>query len=246
MSSDPELIAVLERLDSHMKGAGSFFKKSSGGGNDVSSVSASAKKLDEAIRKTTNAVQALAGGHESALRHILRSVEGIGAIGGAISLLVNGVFEISKTYSKLTDIGQMFGGSMFEMASRAGAAGLSLGDFSKAMMKHSQSAAFITNSQTGATNAFMDVQKKVRDGLEKVGFYGMSLSELTDATFDYVDIMKTSGRITKMSSGDLANGAQRFLAQVSGISAASGISREEIIKSTKQAAEEPDINTVLA
>src|SRR4051812_39809654 len=83
------------------------------------------EKFDKAITKSADALQILHGSAfhaSSALRQLL----GGGALAGAVMLAIESIKGMSTAFTKLSDVGQSFTGSMFEMSRQAGEFGLSL------------------------------------------------------------------------------------------------------------------------
>ena len=240
MATDPDLVAVLDRLDNHMS---SWFGSSSSGhsflgaskrSTTAGSATSNAEVFNNAVKNTTKSVQLLHSSFDEATRSLTHSLIRLGEIGAAVSFAVEGVLHLSRTYTQLADVGEMFGGSIFEMARQAGEAGLSLDEFAKTVVKHSAVTALLGSNQAGANNAFMSIQKSVRDSLKDVGFYGMTLSQLTDATGDYLDILRMTGHLTKLNQIQTKEGFDSFIAAISSFSNATGKSREEILKSVEE------------
>jgi hypothetical protein len=137
------------------------------------------------------------------------------------------ILHIGKTFSKMTDIGQNFNGSLFTMMEQVGKSGLSLDQFSAMMSR---------NSMTSATmgKSLGSLQMAVRDNLQQFGFYGMALDEITNTTSDYMETMRESGRLGTLDATQQTKAVTNLIAESSGLAKAFGKSREEIIKSTNE------------
>lgn len=154
----------------------------------------------------------------------------LGALGEGIALAVQGVEKMATTFSKMTDIGQSFNGSMFDMMKQAGDAGLSVDEFTRTLQRNSTVAAVMTDQVTGSANAFMAVQKSVRDNLKTQGFYGMTLGELTDTTGDYLETLRETGQLDKIGTAGQSAAVKQLIEETTQLSEVTGKSREELLK----------------
>lgn len=158
--------------------------------------------------------------------------------GGVIAGIIHEGMSLIKTYNKMADVGQMFGGNLFTMAEQAGASGMSLDSFTKMMEKHSQTAAFL-NLQTGdSAHSLGELTMSVRKSLTTVGFFGMSMSEVTDATADFADTLLQSGRLGTMSLKQQTDAVDNLVKNASIYSEMSGKSRAAIMKEVSTALSE--------
>ena len=164
----------------------------------------------------------------------------IGAAGAVFGELVSSVFSLSKTYSKLTDAGQYFSGSMLTMAAQAGASGVSLEEFSRSILRNSAVATALQQGTVGNINAFGALQKSVRSSLLDVGQFGMSMTDINNATGDYAETLRLTGHLHMMNSNEQRVAITNLITDVSKFSAATGKSREEILKGSMSFAKNPD------
>ena len=179
--------------------------------------------------------------HGSAMTagHALRNFLGVSAISGIVTAVVHSMTDMYQTFSKLTDVGFNFSGSMLEMQKQAGDSGLSLDEFARSLGRSSTVVAQMGDAQTQGTKQFADFQKQVRNNLKEFGYYGMTLSQVDDASGDYLDNLRRAGQLTGLTTKQEAGASQEFIANVNAMAAATGKSREEIMKLTTQALHDP-------
>lgn len=190
------------------------------------------KSLDQA----TTSVKLMHSGIDdftTGLRGMVRSLVPIFLGGGIIDGLIHGATNLIKSYNQMSNAGQMFGGNMFTMAEQAGASGMSLEAFTRMIEKHSAVAAYM-NTQTGATTQSLgSLQMSVRNSLKQVGFFGMSMSQVTDATADFADTMMQSGQLSRLDDTQRVAAVDSMMKNVAIFSQLTGKSRDDIMKATK-------------
>jgi hypothetical protein len=167
------------------------------------------------------------------------------------------ILEVGKSYSKMTDIGQNFNGSLLTMMSQVGKSGLSIEEFSSLMSRNSVVTGMLNDAtddysttlngaatsatKNGLANAkstkqtLGDLQLGVRNNLQQFGFYGMALDEVTSATSDYMETMRLGGQILKMDGAERKKAVGEMLHEVSSLSIVYSKSRQEIMKTTNDA-----------
>jgi hypothetical protein len=253
--------------------------------------------LGKSIHHLHKTVSTMHGGFDGILGSVKSLSYGLGTLGIAVTAvtgLFEGAMKLSESYNKLSDVGQMFGGSMLTMAAQAGQAGLSLSEFTALQTRHSvltasmndiisesstaqslqtealkqssdqfarggqtiemmSAAAEDTNrsldavTQQGAANVKQSViatktqttslgqlQLAVRENLSQFGFYGMTLTEVTNATADYMEAMRAGGGL-KTDSAKQAKAVEEFIGEATEMSLAFGKSREAIMKTATAA-----------
>ena len=199
----------------------------------------------QAVSSATDSLKLLHGSTEHA-SHALSAVVGWGALGGALMTLIGHVGETTKTYGKLIDVGQTFGGSMFEMQRQAGDSGLTLEMFAQSVTKGSAAIVSLGANQANAIASFNQYQKGVRSNLQQFGFYGMSLSDLTDVTASYADTLRMTGHWERLNNVERSKATSDFVQNMQGLAAAAGTSRDEMLKQATDLANQPDMAAALA
>lgn len=212
------------------------------GGGAVSSVMGALhaqnnSMLGRSISKTAEAVKLMHGSVDD-FTHSLRSLTRLIPVllgGGLIDGLVKGAMDLTRSYTRVADAGQMFGGSMLEMAAQAGASGLSLEEFTKMIERNSETAGFLQKQQSATSGSLGDLQRGVRENLKPMGFLGMSMSQVTDATGDFADTMRQEGVLGRMNEVERENAVGNMLKEVTIFSELNGRSRQETLKAFNEA-----------
>jgi hypothetical protein len=112
--------------------------------------------LGRGISGVHGAIKTLHGGVDDmfdAVRGASRAFGEIGIAVGALTALFEGALKLSKTYNRMSDIGETFGGKILNMATQAGAAGLSLEEFAALQSRHSVLTAMMNDSYVASTQA---------------------------------------------------------------------------------------------
>ncbi|CAM6055300.1 unnamed protein product [Sphagnum tenellum] len=201
---------------------------------DVNTYKQNAADFNQTTRELAGHFKTLGGSTEDLLNGFHGMLRGI--IGGAlIEEVITAGHSLVKSYQNLTNIGQNFGGSMFEMAQQAGAAGLPLSQFSKMLTDNSSAAAILSQQSRKTGTTLGSLQLSVRDNLREFGFYGMSVSQISDLTGGYAETLRQTGRISKASNVQTGQEIASFAKDISDFSSATGKSREEIAKITNDA-----------
>jgi hypothetical protein len=171
----------------------------------------------------------------SSLTGLLQMTAIGGALAGVFHYLIDSTMRLVGTYNKLSDIGQLFQGSLIEMQRQAADAGLSLQEYSEIVQKHSTLAAVMNMQQDQTGRSLNALQKSVRDTLKPMGFYGMSLSEVTNATADVADNFRMSGWLYRTTADDQRKAVGSFVEELTALAMASGKSRQKIMEDANRA-----------
>ncbi len=235
---------TLNRLNQNMSkiyGSSDSFKPSnenSGGfGNGT-------RYVKQAMKSTANnmlSASKVLHGSTDDLHSFFRKVVGWGIAGEVFDHIIESGRNLVHSYNRLSDVGQRFGGSMFTMAAAAGRYGLSLDEFTKNIERNSTVTAYFSNQQSNTANAFFSLQQHVRENLKQFGFYGMTLSQLNDATGDYMTTLMNSGSLSQLNAIQQQNNTQQMLRTVTSFSQAVGKSRTEIINEAKGLLNDPGV-----
>jgi hypothetical protein len=227
----------------HKKGFSGQTKSSSASFND--SARTTGQKLGtaalnlhtRAIESATGGLKLMHGGMDDfvySLRGLARLIPAIVG-GGIIDGLIKGAESLTKSYSRMANAGQMFGGSMFTMAAQAGASGLSLDEFTKMIEKHSETEKYLDRQTGTSANSLGALQLAVRNNLKPLGFLGMTVDQLSDATADYTDNLKQTGLMGQMTDKEQGDAVSEMIKNVAVLSDVTGKTRDEIMKNMNAA-----------
>ena len=171
---------------------------------------------------------------------------GLGVLAGAVDDLVSGIKHTVTTYQKLSDIGQNFGGSMLVMQQQAGAAGLTLEEFSRTLTRNSKVAAVFANSQNLGATSLGQFERSMRDSIKQFGYYGMSLSEVSDMSADYAENLRITGLLARSNKTEEQGNFADLMTNVTALADVTGKSREEIMKGMTEASHAGSLAAYLA
>ena len=196
------------------------------------------QKFNSGLRTSVDALELLHGSASGA-SYALKLIGVGGAFGVAIDSMIRGFTHMTQTYSKLTDVGQNFGGSIFQMQKQAADSGMTLEEFGTQVIKSSTLVAQMGDSHTKGAVAFTKYQMSVRDSLSEFGMFGMTLSQVNDAAADYAETQRVTGQWGKLNETERQRATSDFIKEVTDMAAATGKSREEIMKMVNQLERNP-------
>jgi hypothetical protein len=247
--------SILSRILGEDPGsAGSPIRHPHGGGyRTFSTPEKAVKGMAETIKMFHGHTDTFVSGLGNMADRLARAIPVLGGFATAVELATaafSGLREATKTFSKMSDVGQNFNGSVLEMMRQVGESGLSTEQFTTMMTKQSMVAASMLDDAgktleasgerlTAGTNksgkAMMEFQKSVRGSMYDVGFFGMSLDQLTDQAGEYLETYRKSGILNIMSEQQQRDSFKTFVQQSTEFSKLFGVSREQIMKSTTDA-----------
>lgn len=239
MADDPDMIRLLEQIGrntqylTNKNPIGSFNTPSTKGAHEVST-----KAFNTGLKLATSSLRLLHGSADEAISAFTRML-GYGALGGAVTALIENLRSTSRTYGQMTAVGVNFSGSMFKMQQMAGASGLSLEDFAKQVTHNSVLIAQMGDSQIAGVSSFTAFQKGVRDNLKGMGYYGMTLNEVNEASGEFAESLRESGQWNRMTDKQQTDAGSNFVKNINLLSAATGKNREEMMKSVNAAMRNP-------
>lgn len=162
-----------------------------------------------------------AGGYLSTkLSDLASSMFGPAVVGAFVGAIV----QSTQTFGKLIDIGQTFGGSIYQMNIEAANAGMSLEVYAKAVRDNA-----VLVSQLG-TAGFSTLSRQVVNVSKKFGMFGLSADELMERFGEYSEsLLANDARLSK-DTNLMANGFANLMNQTVNVAGAFGKSSKEIFK----------------
>lgn len=196
------------------------------------------KKLGDAARDTYQHLEIASRSVDDFGRQMEQAANKLPA-GFLLAQAVNYTFETIKTYKELNKIGQTFGGSMIQMSMAAGAAGLPLNEFSKAMTGNSKVVATLGQG-------FFAINKDIRRAAEGMGLYGMSLEEMNNFSGSYLEQQRLTGALTRAGHQRQVKSINELAQSVSGVAKITGTARDEIMRVAEQAMRDSTVVAMMA
>lgn len=239
---DDDLKTLLEALNRNISRIGG---PSTNTTTQRGALGTAAAGLNKAINNMSGSFRLLHGTTDD-LAYSIKKMLSYVAGGELLGQIIDVGRHFVRTYNQLSDVGQLFKGSLSEMMSQAGSAGLSLDEYAKSITRNSTLAAVMNVNQETTGRSLIDLQKGVRSTLKEMGFYGMTLSEVTDVVGDSLEMYRQSGVLYKMNAQEQKHAIASLVEDVTAFSQVTGKSRQEILKGIKQIAEDTGASGALA
>jgi len=231
--------AMRDSAGSMARSAGSMDRIARGEGTRTSAV----RKLQNDLRHATSATNDAMFRFSRSMREATESADSFGRwfdvtaqriFGGVlVSQIAQSIRNLSDTYKDLNEVGQTFSGSMFEMARQAGAASLSLTEFSELIKRNSAAAAVLGRAAPGGLPM---LSSEVRKSARQFGMYGYTIDQLNEITGDYAETLRLQGALGNGFNMQAARDSIMSLAEsASAFSNLTGRARAEISKQVNEA-----------
>lgn len=183
------------------------------------------KTLNDRVTDASDHFDSLSGNMDQFGRSISRFAKVIpgGVLIGAMAAWGKNLVD---KWREMADVGQTFNGSMFGMARAAADAGLPLGEFAEVVKKNSK-----VMSVFGQKHV-TDLMKNVRKAAQEQGLYGMTMEQLNGVAGDYLEMQRMMGNKQAATSVKTEKSIANFAKTLGSLAAATGTSRDEIMKAT--------------
>jgi hypothetical protein len=186
------------------------------------------QRLTSASGRVSDSFSVLSADTEVAserLRQFSKNIPGAALLGSFVAWSRDAI----DTWRDMSDIGQTFSGSIFDMAAAAADAGLPLDQFARAVRNSSKTVAiFGTKHVTG-------LMKNVREASEAQGLYGYTIDGLNDVTGKYLEVQRLYGNRSAAENTRSIKSVGEFAKQVTAVAAATGTARDKIMEIVESA-----------
>jgi hypothetical protein len=167
-------------------------------------------------------------------------VAGLAVAAKIIEMSYERFSQLNESFVQSYSSGVKFANGLNGLNRAVGESGLSVAEFTGIMNKHSQSFNVLGGRRVP------EINKEFLRITENGSQLTMTLAQSQEGLMAYADIMRMSGRLQRMTNGDIAVGAKRYLQSINDLSYASGRSREELMASTKDVMSRPEFQAFLA
>jgi hypothetical protein len=201
-----------------------------------------------AIKKTANAHSNLKsaadnvhnsfvklGGSADGLLGAFKEIAELFVFGKTINYLIEGGEQLTKTYTRLSNIGQNFGGSMIQMGLQAAQAGVPLETFADLLQRNATASAVMATNNLAGSESMGQFAKNIRDNLKQFGFYGMNIEQLNDLTSDYAETLRKQNLLTGANTKINTQSIIQFAKDLSDFSSVTGKAKDQIAADTNSA-----------
>ncbi len=194
------------------------------------------RKMSRATDHLGRTFSALEGDAGKVGQQLQRMAEGVPKIGLTLGVVAGQLMSfggnLTKNYREVADAGQLFQGSMMNMAQAASDAGLPMGEFAAMVKKNTKLMAVF------GVKGVADMAKRVREVTAQQGMYGYSVEGINEVTLSYLDIQRQFNvKVDRNNSQHLRN-INNLAKTTTSLAAAFGTTREEILKNTADAMRE--------
>lgn len=149
------------------------------------------------------------------------------------------VSQINEVYLQSYSAGVRYHDSLSGLNEMVGASGMSMQQFTGIMLKYNQS------FNTLGSKTVMKLNSEFKNLTSSGANLMMTQQESQEGLMSYIDILRLSGRLQRTSTSQIVTGANDYLKSINELSAASGRSREELLKSSKDALSQPEFQAFL-
>ncbi len=161
-------------------------------------------------------------------------------LGGLVSILKRELPKSIDNYRALNDIGQTFGGSMLQMNIAATEARVGLEDFTKLMKANNLVVGSI------GVKAFTSLSNGLKDSLGQFGMLGLSTEQLNEYLGEYMETQRAYGLLERYNQNQAVDSMKSLAIETTKMSALTGKSRADILKSTAAAMKEDSLRAYMS
>ena len=163
-----------------------------------------------------------------------------GALGKPVQMLIGAFEGHMETFRDMASVGASAGNNLFQFQTMASTAGVSLEDFTAGVAGHSTDLAMAFGSVNAGTQRFSSVLGKVRKDVGKqFSLLGMSITEQTELTAEYMAQEARLGRTKGRTDQNLSKGVQSYIFELDKLTKLTGISRKEAAAAMRENQEDP-------
>lgn len=163
----------------------------------------------------------------------------------AITIFQTEIAKSSESFKIITSAGATFADDILGMRTSSVQAGLDLKDFAVMVSQNSDSLAALGGTVGAGVKRFTDVNKQLdkhRLGLLNLGY---TTEEQAQATIDYMNLMRATGALERMSAEELAKGTSDYLTNLRAVSAFTGEDAKKAQARAKEASDQLAVRSKL-
>ncbi len=187
-----------------------------------------ANDFNHATRGVTSSMSVLTGRTDVAAERMgefARAIPGGAVLGSMVAWGKNTI----DTWKQMSDVGQTFNGSMFDLAQAAAEAGQPLDEFAQTIKDNTKTVAVY-----GARNV-TQLMKEVRQRTEANGMFGYTMEGINKVTGEYLESQRLYGNKAAVTNKKSIASSIDFAKQITAVAGATGQSREAIMAATMSA-----------
>lgn len=177
--------------------------------------------------------------HEHMSPALTKFVLGLGAATEVFSLMWNRVTALTTSYFDAYASGVVFTGGLEQMNDAVASSGMTMEKFTSIMTKNSVVVANLGTVRTLAlSRSFMNLTRRGVD-------LGMSVEEAQQTLFDYTDMLRSGGRLRRMSDAQIIAGTTAYGKALNDVVQITGKRRDQLSAEIKDAAKKADFQVIM-
>jgi hypothetical protein len=171
-----------------------------------------------------------------------------GVLGGLVHSLSSYIDKTIDTFRSLSQVGANFGNDITAMRQSAAQSGMSMDRFAKFVQQNSEAFANLGGTVTQGAKRFGELSKSMREGQagQRLMEMGFTIDELNETLVTYASINSRMGRDRQLSDRELIASAGVFGEELNKSAAASGLSRQALMKGVDAMSKELSIQALKA
>ena len=171
-----------------------------------------------------------------------------GVLGGLVHSLSSYIDKTIDTFRSLSQVGANFGNDITAMRQSAAQSGMSMDRFAKFVQQNSEAFANLGGTVTQGAKRFGELSKNMREGQagQRLMEMGFTIDELNETLVTYASINSRMGRDRQLSDRELIESAGIFGEELNKSAAASGLSRQALMKGVDAMSKELSIQALKA
>lgn len=151
------------------------------------------------------------------------------------SAIVKAMDPTIDSFRKMVRAGAGFNGSVLEMRKEATDAGMTLGQFTKAITEGGQGIRLL------GPQTFSRLAKSVNDSVASMGDMGMTEDDISQNMGIFMEGLRTSGKLMTVNAQNVNMAFRDMTLQADQLATSLGITREEAMKQINKSASDPNI-----
>jgi hypothetical protein len=171
-----------------------------------------------------------------------------GTLGSYINELSKYIDKSIDTFRKLSQVGANFGNDITEMRHAAARSGMTMDRFSGFITQNSEAFAAMSGTVSQGAKRFGELSKSMREGQtgQRLLEMGFTVDELNETLVTYASINSRMGRDRQLTDRELIESAGVFGEELNKAAAASGLSRQALMKGVDAMSKELSIQALKA
>jgi len=181
-------------------------------------------------------------------KHLANLPSIFGVLGGLVHSLSSYIDKTIDTFRSLSQVGANFGNDITAMRQSAAQSGMSMDRFANFVQQNSEAFANLGGTVTQGAKRFGELSKTMREGQagQRLMEMGFTIDELNDTLVTYANINSRMGRDRQLTDRELIASAGVFGEELNKAAAASGLSRQALMKGVDAMSKELSIQALKA